>query len=164
MYLRLTAPSRFLAPSSLVDHVTSRFERSADVLEGEASYSAAGRLMHHLQEIDGMSLKAVQYCVFDEADRLFEMGFAEQLKAILAKLSPRRQTLLFSATLPAALAEFARAGLKDPEFVRLDADNKLSVDLALAFFTIRYINLDVLRVFSRRLLAALLELTADLQD
>ena len=84
-----------------------------------------------------MSLKAVQYCVFDEADRLFEMGFAEQLKAILAKLSTRRQTLLFSATLPAALAEFARAGLQNPEFVRLDADNKLSANLSLAFFTVR---------------------------
>lgn len=96
--------------------------------------------MHHLQEIEGMSLKAAQYCVFDEADRLFEMGFAEQLKAILTKMSQSRQTLLFSATLPAALAEFARAGLKDPEFVRLDADNKLSADLSLAFFNVRCVH------------------------
>ena len=48
-----------------------------------------------------------------------------------------RQTLLFSATLPAALAEFARAGLKDPAFVRLDADTKLSPDLRLCFATLR---------------------------
>ncbi len=93
--------------------------------------------MHHLQEIEGMSLRAVEYCVFDEADRLFEMGFAEQLRAILAKLGSSRQTLLFSATLPLALAEFARAGLRDPEFVRLDTDNKLSPDLSLGFFTVR---------------------------
>ena len=85
-----------------------------------------------------MSLRAVEYCVFDEADRLFEMGFAEQIRAILAKLGPARQTLLFSATLPAALAEFARAGLRDPRFVRLDADSKLSPDLSLAFFTTRH--------------------------
>ena len=84
-----------------------------------------------------MSLRAVEYCVFDEADRLFEMGFAEQIRAVLAKLGDARQTLLFSATLPSALAEFARAGLKDPEFVRLDADSKLSPDLALAFLTTR---------------------------
>jgi ATP-dependent RNA helicase DDX54/DBP10 len=38
-----------------------------------------GRLMHHLQEISTFKLKGVQYLVFDEADRLFEMGFAEQL-------------------------------------------------------------------------------------
>lgn len=93
--------------------------------------------MHHLQEIEGMSLRAVEYCVFDEADRLFEMGFAEQLRSVITKLGSTRQTLLFSATLPSALAEFARAGLKDPEFIRLDADSKLSPDLSLAFFTVR---------------------------
>lgn len=67
--------------------------------------------MHHLQEVEGMSLQSVQYCVFDEADQLFEMGFAEQLRAILSGMGDARQTLLFSATLPAALAEFARAGM-----------------------------------------------------
>ena len=56
---------------------------------------------------------------------------------ILSHVGPARQTLLFSATMPAALAEFARAGLKEPELVRLDADTKISPDLALAFFTVR---------------------------
>ena len=65
------------------------------------------------------------------------MGFAEQLRAILGAMSDSRQTLLFSATLPAALAEFARAGLRDPELVRLDVESKLSPDLGLAFFTAR---------------------------
>lgn len=97
-----------------------------------------GRLMHHLQEVEGMNLRGCEYLVFDEADRLFEMGFAEQLKQILAAVGPRRQTLLFSATMPKALAEFARAGLKEPELVRLDADTKISPDLSLAFFTVRH--------------------------
>ena len=48
-----------------------------------------------------MSLAMVQLCIFDEADRLFELGFADQLRLILARLSSQRQTLLFSATLPA---------------------------------------------------------------
>lgn len=38
--------------------------------------------MHHLQEVEGMTLKACEYLVFDEADRLFEMGFAEQLREV----------------------------------------------------------------------------------
>ncbi|PSC71287.1 DEAD-box ATP-dependent RNA helicase 29 [Micractinium conductrix] len=97
-----------------------------------------GRLMHHLQEVEGMSLRGCEYLVFDEADRLFEMGFAEQLKQILTAVGPSRQTLLFSATMPKALAEFARAGLKEPELIRLDADTKISPDLALAFFTVRH--------------------------
>lgn len=96
-----------------------------------------GRLMHHLTEIQGFSLKSVEYAVFDEADRLFEMGFEDQLKEILSSMSSSRQTLLFSATLPKLLAEFARAGLRDAELVRLDVETKLSPDLSTAFFTVR---------------------------
>lgn len=96
-----------------------------------------GRLMHHLSEIAGFSLKSVEFAVFDEADRLFEMGFAEQLRHILSSMSSSRQTLLFSATLPKLLAEFARAGLRDAELVRLDTETKLSPDLSVAFFTVR---------------------------
>lgn len=47
--------------------------------------------MHHLKEVEGMSLRTVEYCVFDEADRLFEMGFAAQLREILAKMNASRQ-------------------------------------------------------------------------
>ena len=49
------------------------------------------------------------------------------------------QTLLFSATMPSALHEFAKAGLKDPEMVRLDTDTKISQELSTAFFTVRYL-------------------------
>lgn len=94
-----------------------------------------GRLMHHLAEIDGMSLRTVEYVVFDEADSLFSLGFAEQLHKILLQLSETRQTLLFSATMPKALAEFAKAGLRDPQLVRLDEG--ISPDLSLAFLTVR---------------------------
>lgn len=96
-----------------------------------------GRLMHHLEEVDDMSLRSVEYVVFDEADSLFSMGFAEQLHRILQQLSDNRQTLLFSATLPSALAEFAKAGLRDPQLVRLDLETKISPDLKLTFFTLR---------------------------
>lgn len=96
-----------------------------------------GRLMHHLSEVDDMSLRSVEYVVFDEADCLFSMGFADQLHRILTQLNENRQTLLFSATLPSALAEFAKAGLRDPQLVRLDLETKISPDLKLTFFTLR---------------------------
>eukprot|EP00889_Picochlorum_renovo_P007309 jgi/Picre1/34339/NNA_001811.t1 len=96
-----------------------------------------GRLVHHLAEVDAFNLKAVELVIFDEADRLFEMGFAEQLAEILSGMSNARQTLLFSATMPRILAEFARAGLKDPELIRLDADTKISPDLKMYFFRVR---------------------------
>lgn len=95
-----------------------------------------GRFLHLKVEM-GLDLSSVKYVVFDEADRLFEMGFATQLTEILHALPPSRQTLLFSATLPASLVEFANAGLQDPELVRLDAETKISPDLHNAFFTIK---------------------------
>jgi ATP-dependent RNA helicase DDX54/DBP10 len=59
-----------------------------------------GRLVHLLMEAKDFSLGKVEVLVFDEADRLFEMGFAAQLADIMARTPPHRQTLLFSATMP----------------------------------------------------------------
>ncbi|CAI9598574.1 unnamed protein product, partial [Staurois parvus] len=95
-----------------------------------------GRLMHVAVEMN-LKLRSVEYVVFDEADRLFEMGFAEQLQEILARLPENRQTLLFSATLPKMLLEFARAGLTEPVLIRLDVDTKLSDQLKWHFFHVR---------------------------
>ncbi|CDW99160.1 hypothetical protein [Sporisorium scitamineum] len=96
-----------------------------------------GRMLHLTVEMN-LDLKSVEYVVFDEADRLFEMGFAEQLEEMLLRLPPTRQTLLFSATLPKKLVEFAKAGLQaNPKLVRLDADSKISTDLRIAFFSVK---------------------------
>ncbi|KRY29690.1 ATP-dependent RNA helicase DDX54, partial [Trichinella spiralis] len=89
-----------------------------------------GRLLHLIVEMN-LSLKSVNYVVFDEADRLFEMGFEEQLREVLKRLPPDRQTLLFSATLPKSLVDFTRAGLRHPTLIRLDVDSKLSDKLKL---------------------------------
>ncbi|THD22662.1 DEAD/DEAH box helicase [Fasciola hepatica] len=89
-----------------------------------------GRLLHVVVEMN-FSLKSIQYIVFDEGDRLFELGFAEQLTETLNRLPHDRQTLIFSATLPSNLVEFARAGLCEPVLVRLDLDSKLSRNLSL---------------------------------
>ena len=82
-----------------------------------AVFPSPVRVVHVCVEME-LRLDSVEYVVFDEADRLFEMGFSEQLREILARLPDTRQTLLFSATLPGLLVEFARAGLTDPVLVR----------------------------------------------
>lgn len=122
-----------------------------------------GRFLH-LQVEMGLDLSSVCYAVFDEADRLFEMGFASQLTEILHALPQTRQTLLFSATLPKSLVEFARAGLQEPNLVRLDAESKISPDLQGAFFSIKsnekegsllHILSDVIKVPTGQTVAAL---------
>jgi ATP-dependent RNA helicase DDX54/DBP10 len=93
-------------------------------------------LLHLIVEMN-LDLKAVEYVVFDEADRLFELGFATALEEILHRLPTARQTLLFSATLPKSLVDFAKAGLKNPKLVRLDVESKISADLRMAFFAVK---------------------------
>jgi ATP-dependent RNA helicase DDX54/DBP10 len=95
-----------------------------------------GRLLHLIVEMN-LDLRSIQYVVFDEADRLFEMGFETALTEILHRLPASRQTLLFSATLPKSLVEFAKAGLQNPKLVRLDAESKISADLRMAFFSVK---------------------------
>ncbi|CEJ58003.1 Putative ATP-dependent RNA helicase dbp10 [Penicillium brasilianum] len=95
-----------------------------------------GRFLHLKVEMN-LDLSSIRYVVFDEADRLFEMGFAAQLTEILHGLPSNRQTLLFSATLPKSLVEFARAGLQEPSLVRLDTESKISPDLQNAFFSVK---------------------------
>ena len=58
-----------------------------------------GRLADHLESCDTFTLKKIKYLVLDEADRLLEGGFDEQLETIFAKLPKKKQTLLFTATL-----------------------------------------------------------------
>ncbi|KAK6105949.1 DEAD/DEAH box helicase family protein [Brugia pahangi] len=95
-----------------------------------------GRLLHVIVEMD-FRLSAVQVIVFDEADRLFEMGFAEQLHEVLKRLPENRQTLLFSATLPKSIIAFSKAGLSDPVLVRLDLAEKISDKLSMMFLYCR---------------------------
>ncbi|XP_022660457.1 ATP-dependent RNA helicase DDX54-like isoform X3 [Varroa destructor] len=95
-----------------------------------------GRLLHLIMEMN-LKLKTVEYVVFDEADRLFEMGFQEQMTETLNRLPDVRQTVLFSATLPRLLVDFARAGLKDPTLIRLNTDSKLPDTLKTVFWVMR---------------------------
>lgn len=69
------------------------------------------------------------------------------MSELLRKMSPGRQTLLFSATMPSTLAEFASAGLNAPQLVRLDTERKISPELGLAFFTCRCACMCLLCVF-----------------
>mmetsp|Transcript_23572 Transcript_23572/g.54839 ORF Transcript_23572/g.54839 Transcript_23572/m.54839 type:complete len:485 (-) Transcript_23572:468-1922(-) len=61
-----------------------------------------------------LSLQRVTNVVLDEADRMYDMGFAPQISAILAAVRPDRQTVLFSATFPKAVENLARKSLKYP--------------------------------------------------
>ena len=105
-----------------------------------------GRLMHLIVETK-LELQSVQILCFDEADRLFEMGFKDQMHEIVSKVPMDRQTLLFSATLPKILVDFARAGLVNPKLIRLDVDTKISADLQMYCFSVKQEEKDAALVY-----------------
>jgi len=93
-----------------------------------------GRLLD-LVDHNAVSLADVQMLVLDEADRLLDMGFADELRRLLALLPAKRQTLLFSATFPRAVTALAEALLHDPVRIALagaDDEAAAAVDAAAA--------------------------------
>lgn len=79
-----------------------------------------GRLLDHIQTTPGMKeqLRGLQVLIMDECDQLLDMGFRKALDGILAGLPKKRQTLLFSATLPNEVQKMAKDCLKtDHEFI-----------------------------------------------
>ncbi|XP_005919428.1 ATP-dependent RNA helicase DDX18 [Haplochromis burtoni] len=83
-----------------------------------------GRLLDHLQNTSGFMYKNLQCLIIDEADRILEVGFEEELKQIIKLLPKRRQTMLFSATQTRKVEDLARISLKkEPLYVGVD-DNK----------------------------------------
>ena len=75
--------------------------------------STPGRLIDHLQQ-KNLTLDKVKMIVLDEADRMFDIGFAPQIKQILSFAPKDRQTLMFSATMPKAIAEMAAKFMRTP--------------------------------------------------
>jgi ATP-dependent RNA helicase RhlE len=84
------------------------------IMQGvEVMVATPGRLLDLVQS-NGLKLGQVEFLVLDEADRMLDMGFINDIRKIVGKLPVRRQTLFFSATMPKDIAELAEAMLRDP--------------------------------------------------
>ncbi|MEX5220051.1 MAG: DEAD/DEAH box helicase [Nitrospiraceae bacterium] len=77
-----------------------------------------GRALDHIRR-QTLNLKQLRIVVLDEADEMLDMGFAEDLDAILKETPADRQTALFSATMPPRIAAIARRHLKDPVEIKI---------------------------------------------
>jgi superfamily II DNA/RNA helicase len=79
----------------------------------EVLVATPGRLLDLVQG-NALKLNQVEFLVLDEADRMLDMGFINDIRKIVAKLPLKRQTLLFSATMPKDIADLAQQMLRDP--------------------------------------------------
>ncbi|KAL3428064.1 ATP-dependent rRNA helicase rrp-3 [Phlyctema vagabunda] len=90
-----------------------------------------GRLLDHLENTKGFSLRTLKYLVMDEADRLLDLDFGPILDKILKVLPRERRTYLFSATISSKVESLQRASLKDPLRVSISTNKYQTVSTLL---------------------------------
>jgi len=82
-----------------------------------------GRMMDHIRR-GALNLENVRTAILDEADEMLDMGFLEDIEFILEKIPAERQVALFSATIPARIADLARKYLRDPERITIAQETR----------------------------------------
>ena len=89
------------------------FKEGVDIIVG-----TPGRLLSHLQQ-GYLPLDALQHLILDEADRMLDMGFSEDIQKIIQYIPHHPQTLLFSATMPPRIRELSKKLLREPEQINI---------------------------------------------
>ena len=104
--------------------------KGADVL-----VATPGRLLDHI--INGsLSLTELECLVFDEADRMLDMGFKDEIDRILNRVPLKRQTLLFSATFDDAIFKLSKSLLTEPELIEVSERNTAATSVEQILYTV----------------------------
>jgi ATP-dependent RNA helicase DeaD len=131
----LTRLARFRELCVLPIYGGQPYERQLRVLRQGVQILVAtpGRLLDHLQR-GTVRLDRVSFAVLDEADEMLNLGFIEDVEAILQAAPTERQTALFSATMPAPIVRLAARYLRDPARVTLSQPQALTVPAIEQFY------------------------------
>ncbi|HEY9927692.1 TPA: DEAD/DEAH box helicase [Neisseria meningitidis] len=104
-------------------------KQTADLCAGcEIVVATVGRLLDHVKQ-KNISLNKVEIVVLDEADRMLDMGFIDDIRKIMQMLPRQRQTLLFSATFSAPIRKLAQDFMNAPETVEVAAQNTTNANV-----------------------------------
>jgi ATP-dependent RNA helicase DeaD len=109
-------------------------ERGVHVVVG-----TPGRVMDHLRR-QSLDLSQVHLLVLDEADEMLDMGFVEDIEAILAYTPSQRQTMLFSATMPEPILQLAQTYLRDPVRVTIVSESLTVPQVHQVYYEVRGID------------------------
>lgn len=96
-----------------------------------------GRLIDHIRNSASFSVESVEVLVIDEADRMLEEGFQDELNEIMSLIPSKRQTLLFSATMNAKIKQLISLSLKKPVKIMIDPPKQAAAKLTQEFVRIR---------------------------
>jgi ATP-dependent RNA helicase RhlE len=94
-----------------------------------------GRLLDHMR-FGYARLNQLEHLVLDEADRMLDMGFLPDIRRILAHVPPKRQTMLFSATMPPPIAALAREMLRDPVTIQTQRQSTPAAGITQAIYPV----------------------------
>ena len=94
-----------------------------------------GRLLDHLRQ-SYARLDKLEYLVLDEVDRMLDMGFRPDIKRVMSHLPAKRQTLFFSATMPAPIQQLTRELLKNPARINLERRSAPPVGITQAIYPV----------------------------
>src|SRR5436309_10044879 len=106
------------------------FRTGVDVL-----VATPGRLLDHFQR-PYARLDALEILVIDEADRMLDMGFLPDIRRVLRHVPAKRQTLFFSATMPAPIVELSREMLKNPAMISIERKAAPAAGIAQSVFPV----------------------------
>lgn len=96
-----------------------------------------GRLIDHIKNTPSFGLENIEVLILDEADRLLEEAFLDQIKEVVKSCAPTRQTLLFSATMTDQVNELAAMSLRRPVKIFVDSNRAVAWNLQQEFVRIR---------------------------
>jgi len=96
-----------------------------------------GRIIDHLQR-GTLSLRLVTYAVLDEADQMLDIGFLPDIRRILSRTPKRRQTALFSATMPGSIRRLIWQFMSDPQQVAVDAESTPVESIEQIYFEVAH--------------------------
>jgi len=108
----------------------SAIQKGADIL-----IATPGRLLDHIAK-GSVDLSQLQILVFDEADRMLDMGFKDEIDQILNRVPNKRQTLLFSATFDDAIFRLSKTLLNDPLLIEVGERNTPAVQVEQRVYTV----------------------------
>lgn len=106
-------------------------------LRPDVVIATPGRFIDHMRNSASFAVETVEILVLDEADRMLEDGFADELNEILTTLPKSRQTMLFSATMTSSVDKLIRVGLNKPALIMVDSQKKTAGTLTQEFVRLR---------------------------